>query len=96
MEPICWKRREKKCTDLRTTSTKILGICFSYLKQPKNWENFAKSTQNTENVLLVCKVQKLIITTCKKTTKFYRFRGQISPNSKFFWKIGFIQIEDHI
>ena len=27
---------------------------------------------------------------------FWRFGGQISPNSKFFWKIGFIQIEGHI
>ena len=27
---------------------------------------------------------------------FWRFRGQISPNCKFFWKISFIQIEGHI
>ena len=27
---------------------------------------------------------------------FWRFRGQISPNCKFFWKIGFIQIEGNI
>ena len=33
---------------------------------------------------------------CKKTTKFWRFRGQISPNTNFVWKIGFIQIEGHI
>ena len=96
MEPIAERGEKKKCTDLWTTSIKILGISFSYLKQAKNWENFVKSTQNTEIVLPVWKVQKLIITTCKKTTKFYRFRGQISPNSKFFWKIGFIQIEGHI
>ena len=25
-----------------------------------------------------------------------RFQGHISPNCKFFWKIGFIQIEGHI
>ena len=25
-----------------------------------------------------------------------QFRGQISSNCKFFWKIGFIQIEGHI
>ena len=27
---------------------------------------------------------------------FWRFRGQISPNCKFVWKIGFFQIEGHI
>ena len=33
---------------------------------------------------------------CKKTTKFWRSRSPISPNSKCFWKIGSIQIEGHI
>ena len=27
---------------------------------------------------------------------FWQFRGQISPNCNFFWKIDFIQIEGHI
>ena len=27
---------------------------------------------------------------------FWRFWGQISPNYKLFWKIGFIQAEGHI
>ena len=27
---------------------------------------------------------------------FWRFQGQISPNYKFFWKKGFMQIEGHI
>ena len=27
---------------------------------------------------------------------FWRFRGQLSPNCKFFLKIGFDQIEGHI
>ena len=27
---------------------------------------------------------------------FWRFQSQISQNRKFFWKIGFIQIEGHI
>ena len=62
MEPIAERGEKKKCTDLWTTSIKILGISFSYLKQAKNWENFVKSTQNTEIVLPVWKVQKLIIT----------------------------------
>ena len=33
---------------------------------------------------------------CKKTTKFWQFGCQTSPNSNFFWKIGFIQIEGHV
>ena len=33
---------------------------------------------------------------CKKTTKFWQFGSQTSPNSNFFWKIGFIQIEGHV
>ena len=27
---------------------------------------------------------------------FWRFRGQISPSFKFFWKTDFVQIEGHL
>ena len=44
--------------------------------------------------LMIAKPRKLWKTSI--WANFWWFRGQISQNYKFFWKIGFIQIEGHI
>ena len=58
-----------------------------------------KTTRNHAHLSLCAKSRKTNDAKSRKWPKtsiwaiFWRFRGQISPNCKFFWKIGFIQIE---
>ena len=64
--------------------------------------NFKKTTRHHTHLSLCAKSRKTNDAKSRKWPKtsiwaiFWRFRGQISPNCKFFWKIGFIQIEGHI
>ena len=64
--------------------------------------NCKKTTRHHAHVSLCGKSMKTNNAKSRKWTKtsiwaiFWWFRGEISPNSKFFWKIGFIQIEGHI
>ena len=65
-------------------------------------ENCKKTTRQHAHLSLCGKSRKTNDAKSRKYPKpstwaiFARFRGQISPNSNFFWKIGFIQIEGHI
>ena len=64
--------------------------------------NCKKTTRHHAHLSLCAKSRKTNDAKSRKWPKtsiwaiFWRFRGQISPNCKFFWKIGFIQIEGHI
>ena len=61
--------------------------------------NCKKTTRHHAHLSLCAKPRKTNDVKSRKWRKtsisviFWRFRGQISPNCKFFWKIGFIQIE---
>ena len=63
--------------------------------------NCKKTTRHHVHLSLCAKWRKTNDAKSRKWLKtsirtfFWRFRGQISPNRKFFWKIGFIQIEGH-
>ena len=64
--------------------------------------NCKKTTRHHVHLWLCAKSRKTNDAKSRKWPKtsiwaiFWRFQGQISPNCKFFWKIGFIQIEGHI
>ena len=64
--------------------------------------NCKKTTRHHTHLSLCAKSRKTNDAKSRKWPKtsiwaiFWRFRGQISPNCKFFWKIGLIQIEGHI
>ena len=64
--------------------------------------NCKKTTRHHAHLSLYAKSRKTDDAKSRKWPKtsiwaiFWRFRRQISPNCKFFWKIGFIQIEGHI
>ena len=64
--------------------------------------NCKKTTRHHAHLSLCGKSRKTNNAKSRKWPKtsiwaiFWRFRGQISPNCKFFWKIGFIQIEGQI
>ena len=63
--------------------------------------NCKKTTRHHAHLSLCAKSRENINARSIKWPKtsiwaiFGRFRGQISPNCKFFWKTGFIQIESH-
>ena len=64
--------------------------------------NCKKTTRHHAHLSLCAQSKKTNDAKSRKWPKtsiwaiFWRFWGQISPNCKFFWKIGFIQIEGHI
>ena len=64
--------------------------------------NCKKTTRHHAHLSLRAKSRKTNNAKSRKWPKtsiwaiFGRFLGQISPNCKSFWKIGFIQIEGHI
>ena len=85
-------------------SNKCVVTCL--LKNNKNTltglANCKKTTRHHAYLSLCAKSRKTNDAKLRKWPKtsiwaiFWQFRGQISPNCKFFWKIGFIQIESHI
>ena len=64
--------------------------------------NCKKTTRHHAHLSLCAKSRKTNDAKSRKWPKtsiwaiFWQFPGQISPNCKFFWKTGFIQIEGHI
>ena len=64
--------------------------------------NCKKTTRHHAHLSLRAKSRKTNDAKSRKWPKtsiwaiFWQFPGQISPNCKFFWKTGFIQIEGHI
>ena len=64
--------------------------------------NCKKTTRHHAHLLLCAKSRKTNDAKSRKWPKtsiwaiFGQIQGQISPNCKSFWKIGFIQIEAHI
>ena len=61
-----------------------------------DWDEVPWNLRSSLFHFLIAEINKNTLTgpaNCKKTTKFWRFRGQISPNSKFFWKIGSFKLK---
>ena len=89
----CFKNPDKpSCIDLILTNKNTLT-------GPANCK---KTTRHHVHLSLCAKSRKTNDAKSRKWPKtsiwaiFWRFRGQISPNCNFFWKIVFIKIEGHI